>query len=134
MVRSSVCNEVAASVTVLSGDSLRARLALNPLCRKSSCTKLPSPARLTPKPRCSLLMTDKVMVWMAPSSANDATSFLSMNGRAEAKLLFNAEIPEIPVSSSLRLAACARASGSGMAEVNKSDMSAWIELELPAVS
>ena len=79
-------------------------------------------------------MTDKVMVWMAPSRAKDATSFRSMNGRAEAKLLFNAELPEIPVSSSLRLAACARASGSGMAEVNKSDMSAWIELELLAVN
>ena len=49
-------------------------------------------------------------------------------------MLFNGEIPEIPVSSSLRLTACARASGSGMAEVNKSDMSAWIELELLAVS
>src|SRR5438477_12926191 len=79
-------------------------------------------------------MTDKVTVWMAPSSANDATSFLSMNGLAEAKLLFNAEIREIPVSSSLRLAACARASGSGMAEVNQSDTSAGIELDLLAVN
>src|SRR2546423_850481 len=133
MVKSSVCNEVAASVSVVSGDSLRARLALNPFCRKSS-TEFPSPAGLTPKPRCSLLMTDKVMVWMAPSSAKDATSSLSMNGLAETKLLFNAEFPEIPLSSSLRLAACARASGSGMAQVNKSDMSAGIELELLAVN